>query len=236
MKYQGIVQGDFIDRPNRFIAHVHIDGTSEDSIETVHVKNTGRCKELLIPGARVVLADGWITNPNRKTRYDLITVDKPGIGWINIDSQVPNKVVMEWLKSNSKEKENLFPDITLIKPEYKYGESRVDFFLEMQDRKALIEVKGCTLEVDGVGYFPDAPTTRGVKHLHELTGAIDDGYDSYIAFVIAMPGINKVVPNGVTDPEFEKAFNNAIANKVGILYFLCDVKSDEISCVKVLRV
>ena len=219
MKYQNTIPAKFIDRPNRFIAHVDIDG----KIETVHVKNTGRCKELLLPGVEVILA--LSDNPSRKTKYDLISVYKNGIGWINIGSQAPNVVMKEWLES----KPELFKHITLLRPEYTYGNSRVDFYLECGERKIFIEVKGCTLEIDRVGYFPDAPTERGVKHLHELTGAVKDGYECYIAFVIAMNGIAKVLPNTQTHPEFGVALDEAVKNGVKILYLPCEVKPDELT-------
>ena len=219
MKYKNTIPAKFIDRPNRFIAHVDIDG----KVETVHVKNTGRCKELLLPGADVTLA--LSDNPSRKTKYDLISVFKNDIGWINIDSQAPNAVAKEWLES----KPELFKDITLLRPEYTYGNSRVDFYLECGERKILIEVKGCTLEIDKVGYFPDAPTERGVKHLHELAGAVKDGYECYIAFVIAMNGITKVLPNVETHPEFGVALDEAVKAGVKILYLPCDVKPDKLT-------
>ena len=157
MKYKHIIEGKFIDRPNRFIAHVEIAGKAE----TVHVKNTGRCRELLLPGAAVQLevAD----NPARKTLYDLVAVYKESLGWVNIDSQAPNKVVREWLEQQGYD---------AIRPEYSYGDSRLDFYMESNEQKYLMEVKGCTLEIDGIGYFPDAPTIRGVKHLRELIGVI----------------------------------------------------------------
>ena len=165
MVYQNIVAGRFVDRPNRFVAHVEINGV----VETVHVKNTGRCRELLLPGVKVILeiAD----NPQRKTKYDLIAVYKQGFGLINMDSQAPNKVVAEWLAGQGYD---------VVKPEYKYGSSRIDFYMEkfrLDDggqevsERYLMEVKGCTLEIDGIGYFPDAPTERGIKHLKELAGA-----------------------------------------------------------------
>ena len=219
MKYLNTIQSKFIDRPNRFIAYVDIDG----KVETVHVKNTGRCKELLLPGVDVTLAVS--DNPSRKTKYDLISVYKNFIGWINIDSQAPNVVVKEWLE----DKPELFKDITLLRPEYTYGNSRVDFYLECGERKILIEVKGCTLEIDKVGYFPDAPTERGVKHLHELAGAVKDGYECYIAFVIAMNGITKVLPNTQTHPEFGIALDEAEKAGVKILYLPCEVKPDELT-------
>lgn len=159
MKYDKIVEAIFIERPNRFIARVKIDGAEE--VELVHVKNTGRCRELLLPGAEVILEDCIEKNPNRKTRYDLIAVKKNGM-WVNIDSQAPNKVVKEWLIKQGYD---------CIKPEYAFGNSRMDLYMEKGKQKYLMEVKGCTLEIDGVGYFPDAPTERGVKHLRELAAA-----------------------------------------------------------------
>lgn len=219
MKYENTVQGTFIDRPNRFIAHVELNGLTE----TVHVKNTGRCRELLLPGADVVLSVS--DNPGRKTKYDLIAVRKQGIGWINIDSQAPNAVVKEWLESDPE----LFPGITRIKPEYTYGDSRVDFYLEYKNRRVLMEVKGCTLEIGNVGYFPDAPTQRGVKHLRELIKAVREGYECYIAFVIAMPGVTRVLPNKETHPEFADVLDEAQKAGVRVLFLPCDVKPDAIA-------
>lgn len=221
MKYKNTVMGKFVDRPNRFIAHVEING----KVETVHVKNTGRCRELLFEGVSVVLEVS--DNPSRKTKYDLIAVYKNNLGWINIDSQVPNTVVKEWLESGN----SLFKDITYLKPECKYGNSRVDFYLEQGDRKVFIEVKGCTLEIDGEGYFPDAPTDRGVKHLKELAGAVREGYECYVAFVIAMPGIEVVHPNETTDPDFAKAFYEAKEAGVKIIFIECEIEPDEIKAV-----
>lgn len=213
MKYNRIVKGIFENRPNRFIAHVWVDGV----LETVHVKNTGRCKELLLPGAEVILED--CNNPNRKTRYDLIAVYKEGLGLVNMDSQAPNKVVAEWLSTQGYD---------YIKPEYKYGNSRVDFYMEKNGEKYLMEVKGCTLEIDGIGYFPDAPTERGVKHLRELTEAVKQGYHCAIAFVIQMPGITQVLPNAATHPEFKTAFDEAVAAGVQVHYLQCEVTEDSI--------
>lgn len=211
MKYQNIAWGIFLDRPNRFIAHVEVDG----HIETVHVKNTGRCRELLLPGAEV-----WLTAPGtegRKTKYDLIAVRKSNGILINIDSQAPNAVVHEWLKKQQYD---------LIRPEYTYGDSRIDFYLERGSERTLMEVKGCTLEVDGTGYFPDAPTARGVKHLHELSKALTDGYRAVLAFVIQMEGITEVRPNIQTHPEFGTAFEEAKAAGVRILFLPCHVEPD----------
>ena len=208
MKYREIVEGIFIDRPNRFIAHVDIEGV----VNTVHVKNTGRCKELLIPKTPVRLEVS--DNPNRKTLYDLVAVYKKNFGWINMDSQAPNKVVKEWLETK---------DYDYIKPEYKYGDSRIDFYMRKGNQEYLMEVKGCTLEIDGIGYFPDAPTTRGVKHLRELIKAKRAGYECAVAFVIQMEGINEVRPNIDTHPEFGVALQEAKEAGVKILYLTCKV-------------
>jgi len=213
MKYKTIKEAEFIDRPNRFIAHVLVDG----EIETVHVKNTGRCRELLLPGVKVILEAS--DNPQRKTKYDLIAVYKKGFGLINIDSQAPNKVALEWLKSK---------DFTYIKPEYTYGKSRIDFYMESGEDRYLMEVKGCTLEIDGVGYFPDAPTERGVKHIYELIGAKKEGYNAALAFVIQMEGINEVLPNVSMQPEFGEAIERAKEAGVEIKYIKCLVKPDEL--------
>lgn len=203
MIYENTISAKFISRPNRFVAYVEIDGKEEK----VHVKNTGRCRELLIPGATVILEKA--SNLNRKTQYDLIAVYKKEFGLINIDSQAPNKVVMEWLQAQGYE---------YIKPEYTYGKSRMDFYMEKNGKRYLMEVKGCTLEVGGIGYFPDAPTLRGAKHLHELTKAIENGYRSILAFVIQMEGVTEVLPNVATDPEFGKALEEARNAGVEILF------------------
>lgn len=218
MKYRNIIEGKFIDRPNRFIAHVQVGS----EIHTVHVKNTGRCRELLLPGVRVILQD--CCSEKRKTRYDLIGVWKDKLGWVNIDSQAPNAVVKEWLEAEN----GIFGRLDRIKPEYKFGESRIDFYLEKDERKILMEVKGCTLEIDGEGYFPDAPTERGVKHLNELAEAVAKGYECYIAFVIAMEGVETVHPNVKTHPEFGEALEKATAEGVKVLYLSCRVEPDEL--------
>ena len=213
MIYPNTMEARFIDRPNRFIAHVDIG----DNVETVHVKNTGRCKELLLPGVPVVLAKA--DNPNRKTKFDLIAVKKKRLGWVNIDSQATNKVVLEWLKAQ---------DFNHIQPEYAYGDSRIDFFMEKGTRKYLLEVKGCTLEIDGIGYFPDAPTERGVKHIHELIRAKKQGYWCGIAFVIQMNGICEVRPNVKTHPEFGEALAEATKAGVHVLHLPCEVKENSL--------
>ena len=207
MKYECIVEAKFISRPNRFIAHVEVHG---EEIK-VHVKNTGRCKELLIPGRTVYLEKA--SNPDRKTPFDLVAVETP-IGIVNIDSQAPNAVVKEWLMKQ---------DYDLVVPEYKYGNSRIDFYMEKGEDKYLLEVKGCTLIKDGIGYFPDAPTERGVKHLRELTAAIDKGYKAMAAFVIQVEGVSEVRPNIETHPEFGVALNEAKNAGVGVLNLKCHV-------------
>lgn len=213
MKYDNITKGIFVDRPNRFVAHVKVDGRTE----TVHVKNTGRCRELLLPGAEV-----WLTAPGtegRKTRYDLVTVRKDNGLLINIDSQAPNAVVKEWLECQEYDK---------VIPEYTYGDSRIDFYLRRGEEQTLMEVKGCTLEVDGIGYFPDAPTERGVKHLRELAKAVRDGYRAVIAFAIQMPGICEVRPNVQTHPEFGTAWEKAVKAGVEVLFLPCRVEPDSL--------
>lgn len=211
MKYRNIIHGKFASRPNRFIAKVWLEG----KLETVHVKNTGRCKELLLPDSDVILEVS--DNPDRKTKYDLIGVYKEKLGWVNIDSQAPNKVVKEWLEQK---------DYTLLKPEYTYGDSRIDFYMEKGEQKFLMEVKGCTLEIDGIGYFPDAPTERGVKHLRELTKAVKDGYQCYVAFVVQMEEINEVRANVTTHKEFGQALEEAKAAGVKVLCLGCKVTED----------
>ena len=218
MKYTNQYPAIFISRPNRFIATVDIEGT----IETVHVKNTGRCRELLIPGVKVMLEKS--NNPDRKTKYDLVMVYKENLGWVNIDSQMPNALVREWLESEPEE----FSGLTLIKPEYTYGDSRVDFYLERGDEKILIEVKGVTLEIDGIGYFPDAPTERGVKHIRELIKARREGYEAYIAFVIQMNGIKEVRANMNTHREFGVALEETQKAGVKVLMLECNVSENEI--------
>lgn len=232
MKYSKIIHGKFIERPNRFIAHVEVDG----KIETVHVKNTGRCKELLLPEVEVVLEDFRENPGTRKTLFDLIAVykiypehpeKKPVL--INMDSQAPNKVVLEYL---TKQK-----SYSLIHSEHTYGNSRVDFYLEKKlpdnsVQKILMEVKGCTLEVNGTGYFPDAPTERGVKHLKELTTASRQGYECFLAFVIQIPGVERVFPNIQTHPEFWAALTEAIKSGVKIIYYCCEILDNEMNIIK----
>ena len=211
MKYNNITKAIFIKRPNRFIAEVDIDGHRE----IVHVKNTGRCKELLVPGCEVWLnAPG---TPDRKTRYDLVAVRKNTGVLFNIDSQAPNKVVKEWLDRQDYDK---------VVPEYTYGDSRIDFYMEKAGEPYLMEVKGCTLEFDGIGYFPDAPTERGVKHLRELAKAARTGIKARLAFVIQMDGISEVRPNITTHPEFGTALSEAKEAGVEVLFLKCHVEPD----------
>ena len=216
MKYERIETGKFLERPNRFIAYIEIAGQKE----TVHVKNTGRCAELLTPGATVYVQKA--DNPERKTQWDLIGVKK-GKRMINMDSQIPNKVVEEWIK-----KGNLFPDATLIKPETTYKQSRFDLYIEEGERKIFIEVKGVTLENDGVVKFPDAPTERGVKHLNELCEAVKDGYEAYVFFVIQMKGVKYFTPNMRMHAAFGEALRNAKEQGVHILAYDCKVTKDSI--------
>ncbi|MDD6197356.1 MAG: DNA/RNA nuclease SfsA [[Clostridium] aminophilum] len=216
MIYDNVTKAVFVKRPNRFIAEVEINGHRE----TVHVKNTGRCKELLIPGCEV-----WLTapgTPGRKTKYDLIAVRKDTGMLFNIDSQAPNVVVKEWLLSQ---------DYDVVVPEYTYGDSRIDFYMERRAEKYLMEVKGCTLERDGIGFFPDAPTERGVKHIRELIKARKDGYHSILAFVIQMDGVSEVRANVNTHPEFGEALEEAKNEGVEIWFFKCHVEPDSLTAV-----
>ncbi|MBR5252763.1 MAG: DNA/RNA nuclease SfsA [Clostridia bacterium] len=220
MKYKKIVSGRFVERPNRFIARVEIDGV----VETVHVKNTGRCRELLVPDCTVYLAES--DNPARKTKYDLIAVEKVterGVLVINMDSQVPNTVAEEWLRGGG-----LFSHEAKIRREVKWGDSRFDFYIEDGDRRAFLEVKGVTLEDDGVAMFPDAPTERGVKHIRKLTRGVGEGYEAYILFVIQMHGMREMRPNDVTHPEFGEALRTASAAGVNVLAVECVVTPDSI--------
>lgn len=220
MLYSKIVDGIFLERPNRFIAKVLING----NIETVHVKNTGRCKELLVPNAKVYLFVS--DNPNRKTKYDLIAVEKVtdrGTILVNMDSQVPNDVVAEWLQKGV-----LFSENAKIKREVKFGNSRFDFYVEDGERMAFIEVKGVTLENDGVVSFPDAPTERGVKHINELISCLEKGFEAYIIFVVQMKGVLKFEPNAEHHKEFADTLNFAREKGVKVLVFDCLVTPDSI--------
>ncbi len=215
MKYREIITGNFISRPNRFIANVLIEGKEQ----VCHVKNTGRCRELLTPNALVFLEVA--ANPERKTKYDLIGVRK-GNRLINMDSQAPNIAVGEWLAEGE-----LFPDAVLIKSEKKYGNSRFDFYVETPERKAFIEVKGVTLEDEGVVRFPDAPTERGIKHMEELITCMKEGYEAYIIFVIQMKQVSHFEPNDVTHKAFGDTLRKAHNAGVKVLAYDCVVTENE---------
>ena len=214
--YENTVPAIFVRRVNRFVAEVLIDGNTEK----VHVKNTGRLKELLMPKAKVILQRA--ADPNRKTAYDLISVYKPGLKWVNIDSLAPNELMKQYIMSL---------DYDVVKPEYTFGDSRFDFYMERRGEKYLTEVKGCTLAADtrrGIGLFPDAPTERGVKHLDELAAAAKEGYHCQIAFVIQMNGIHMVFPNNDTQPEFGQALTRAAKAGVQVACYGCHVEADSI--------
>lgn len=221
MRYTNITEGRFISRPNRFIAKVEIDGKEE----TVHVKNTGRCKELLVSGCRVYLEKSG--NPARKTAYDLVAVEKRTESGetllINMDSQIPNYVAEEWLKISG-----MFSENAVIRREVTYGNSRFDVYVKDGMRRAFIEVKGVTLEYDGTAMFPDAPTQRGVKHIRELMKCTEEGYEAYILFVIQMERVNEFRPNDATDKEFGKALREAEKAGVKILAQSCVITADSI--------
>ncbi len=217
MKYERIRKAEFRERPNRFTAYVETEGQQE----TVHVKNTGRCAELLVPGTTVYIQES--DNPSRKTRWDLIAVEKNGEKLINMDSQIPNRVVQEWISQG-----NLFPDVTMIRPETTYGNSRFDLYVEAGGRKIFIEVKGVTLEENGVCRFPDAPSERAVKHMEELIHAQKAGYETYVFFVIQMREVRYFTPNTDTHPAFADALKKAKAAGVNILAYDCEVTPESI--------
>lgn len=213
MRYKNIVPGEFISRPNRFIAKVRIDGQEE----TVHVKNTGRCRELLTPGARVYLEKS--SNPARKTAYDLIAVEK-GPRLINMDSQAPNAAAMEWLRGGG------LGTLEELRAETVHGDSRFDFSFRKDGVPCFLEVKGCTLEQDGVCAFPDAPTQRGAKHLRGLIRAAEEGCGAYVLFVIQMADVKYFRPHEETDPAFAAALREAAQAGVRILAYDCAVTPD----------
>lgn len=216
MKYNRIISGRFLSRPNRFIARCEIDGKAE----TVHVKNTGRLKELLLPGVTVYLE--FSDNPARKTRYSLVTVAK-GKKLVNIDSNAPNKVVAEALKAGILQLPGM-PCVDLIRPEHEYGKSRFDLYLEGGGQKAFMEIKGVTLEKDGIAMFPDAPTLRGAKHVHELIAAREEGYMAYIMFLIQMKDVRSFTPNDEMHQAFGDALRLAAKKGVNILAYDCHVE------------
>lgn len=217
MRYRNVISGSFLDRPNRFIAHVE----TAAGIETVHVKNTGRCRELLVPGATVYLAKG--DNPARKTAYDLIAVEK-GSRLINMDAQAPNRVFAEWAAAG-----RFLPDTRSLWPEYRWGDSRLDFCVETVHGRHLVEVKGVTLEEDGAARFPDAPTERGVRHIRELQKAVRSGLDATLFFVVQMKDVRSVAPNDDTHPTFGEALREAAAAGVHVCAWDCDVTPESLA-------
>ncbi|MBR2047499.1 MAG: DNA/RNA nuclease SfsA [Oscillospiraceae bacterium] len=223
MRYSDMLPGIFLSRPNRFIAHVQMDGREE----ICHVKNTGRCRELLIPGVTV-----WCqraANPNRKTKFDLIAVQK-GDRLINMDSQAPNTAAGEWLRSGG------LGRLESIRPETVHGDSRYDFSFTKDGRPCLMEIKGCTLESDGICAFPDAPTERGAKHLRGLIRAVWEGFDCYVLIVIQMTDVKYFHPNDATDPEFGKALREAAQAGVHVIAMDCDVTPDSMAIGKPVAV
>lgn len=210
MHYANMVPGIFRSRPNRFIAHVEIDGREE----ICHVKNTGRCRELLQPGATVWCQE--FDSPKRKTKFDLITVQK-GKRLINMDSQAPNVAVGEWLRNGG------FGAVANVRAEVTHGASRFDFAFQKDGKRCFMEVKGVTLEQDGICAFPDAPTLRGTKHLHELTQAVEDGFGAYVLFVIQMRDVKHLYPNDATDPAFSDALRQASRAGVTVLAMDCQI-------------
>ena len=217
MRYRNVIGGSFLDRPNRLIAHVE----TAAGIETVHVKNTGRCRELLVPGATVYLAKG--DNPARKTAYDLIAVEK-GSRLINMDAQAPNRVFAEWAAAG-----RFLPDTRSLWPEYRWGDSRLDFCVETAHGRHLVEVKGVTLEEDGAARFPDAPTERGVRHIRELQKAVRSGLDATLFFVVQMKDVRSVAPNDDTHPAFGEALREAAAAGVHVCAWDCDVTPESLA-------
>lgn len=228
MQYPNICGGTFVARPNRFIAHVEING----QVQVCHVKNTGRCRELLVPGAQVYLTES--SNPTRKTRYDLVAVEKEtdrGTLCINMDSQAPNKVFGEWAAAGG-----FRSGLTLLRPETTWGNSRFDYYWEASaegqldgPKRGFVEVKGVTLETGGIVRFPDAPTTRGVKHLEELVAAKQVGYEAAVCFVVQMEGMRWLEPNDATHPEFGAALRRAYASGVEVLAVECRVTPDTLT-------
>lgn len=217
MRYQNVIPGRFLARPNRFIAHVETDG----GVQVVHVKNTGRCRELLVPGATVYLERS--NNPARKTAFDLIAVEK-GSRLINMDSQAPNQVFAEWVAAG-----DFLPEVTAFRREYSFGDSRLDACVETPKGLHLVEVKGVTLEEDGFVRFPDAPTERGVKHIRELQRAVEMGLDATAFFVVQMKNVRSLSPNDSTHPAFGAALREAADHGVRVLAYDCIVTPDSLT-------
>ena len=217
MRYSSVRKGKFLKRPNRFIAEVLLD----DEIAVCHVKNTGRCRELLVPGVTVYLNEA--ASAKRKTKFDLIAVEKQGL-LINMDAQAPNQVFREYVEQGE-----FLPNIIYVRPEYRLGDSRFDFYIEQGDNRHLVEVKGVTLEEEGIVRFPDAPTERGVKHIKGLTRALNEGFTCWICFVIQMSGAKYLTPNDKTHPEFGQALRAAKAAGVHVVALECDVTPDSLT-------
>ncbi len=218
MQYENVKKAKFVFRPNRFIAHIKIDGKEE----ICHVKNTGRCQELLVPDADIFVRE--VSNAKRKTKYDLLGVYK-GEKLINIDSQAPNQVFHEWLKGSNE----FITNLKLIKPEYRYHDSRLDFYLEAGSRKILVEVKGVTLEKEGVALFPDAPTERGIKHIMELCRAVREGFEAYLVFIIQMQDVLYFSPNRETHLAFAESLAEAVHQGVKVIALDCQVTAASIA-------
>lgn len=224
MHYSNIQRATFLRRPNRFIAYIEVDGREE----VCHVKNTGRCRELLTDRATIYVEHQ--DNPNRKTKYSLIAVEKGDL-LINMDSQAPNKVVGEWLLAKEP-----FGKVKLLKPECTYGSSRFDFYLATEAEKIFIEVKGVTLEEDGIVRFPDAPTERGIKHLEELCACVEAGYKAAVIFVVQMEGMQHFEPNEKTHPQFGEALRQARKVGVEVLAYECKVTPSSLEITKSIPV
>ena len=228
MTYPNIRPGTFIKRPNRFIAHVEVDGAEE----ICHVKNTGRCRELLVPGAKVWLVES--DNPERKTRFDLVAVEKvrgKETLLINMDSQAPNHIFREWAEAG-----NFRPDLKILRGETTFGNSRFDFYWEDSEKRGFVEIKGVTLEHDGVVRFPDAPTERGVKHLEELISAKTAGYEAAVCFIVQMEGMDHLEPNDATHPAFGDALRKCAAAGVEVLALECETAPGYVKAVREIPV
>lgn len=217
MRYENVISGRFVDRPNRFIAHVE----TAEGIQVCHVKNTGRCRELLVPGSTVYLEPS--RTPGRRTSFDLIAVEKGSL-LINMDAQAPNRVFEEWAAAGG-----FSPEVTAVRREVRWGDSRLDFCLETPHGPHLVEVKGVTLEEGGAARFPDAPTERGVKHIHELIRAVQEGLDATLFFVVQIENIHSVAPNDETHPAFGEALRFAVSQGVNVCAYNCLVTPDSIT-------
>jgi len=224
MTYPNIRSGIFIARPNRFIAHVEMDG----ALEVCHVKNTGRCRELLVPGARVWLVESG--DPKRKTRFDLVAVEKEraaGTLLVNMDSQAPNHIFREWAQEG-----NFRPGLKLLRGETTFGNSRFDFYWEDSEKRGFVEIKGVTLETDGIVRFPDAPTQRGVKHLEELMAAKAAGYEAAVCFIVQMEGMDHLEPNDATHPEFGETLRRCAQAGVEVFALECETAPGYVRAVR----